>query len=463
MLIKPKDIEIPAENPFENDLLGRKKEIENLSPILIEMESPLVLAIDSSWGTGKTIFVKLWRSHLEAQKISSVYFNAWESDYAEDPLVALVSALDKWVASQGNKKLLDGAWKKAKLLLPGIAKSSAVAAAKFATFGGLDIDKEYEKIAADLAGGITKDLVSSFDTQSAVIEKFKNIVSEVLAELGDEQKNLIVFVDELDRCRPTYAIELLERIKHLFNIEKLIFVLSTDINQLSHSVCAVYGSKFEARKYLQRFIDLDYSLKEPDSKNYIESLFGSLSFNEYFSQRKNGNYDREHLAECCELIVKRFDLTLREINLLLMRIRLILSSVPTNNYLDEPLIVCLLMLREHNPELYSKYVSDPGVADEAIEYLSRGLSEKDRCEFSFCLMVGYLLSPNNSGPAERFKELLAPYESICASQETNDREKVYAADRVIKVATGTRDFGRTMSHKTTVERIELLHRINTEL
>lgn len=463
MQIKTKDITIEQDDPFKYDCLERKSEIENISSIVTNICAPLVMAIDSPWGTGKTTFIKMWRAHLESQQVTTIYFNAWESDYAEDPLVALVSELDIWVKSLNNTELSTGIWKQAKSLLPGIAKSAAVATAKIATFGALDIEKEYEKVASDLVGGTVDDLVDSFNIQSSAISRFKDILEQTIASLGDEQKNLIIFVDELDRCRPTYAIELLERIKHLFNIERLIFVLSTDFEQLSHSICAIYGNNFDARKYLQRFIDIDYSLKKPTNKNYISSLFYSLSINDYFKLRKEGNYEQEHLIDFCDIFSSRFNLSLREINLLLTRVRLILSSVPSNHKLYEPLLISLLLLREHDIELYSRYINDPKTADEVIAYFAKGLSSEVLNTFPFSLITGYLIAPNfGHSNNSRFEELIAPYKKIVENDGNQNSEMAYAADKVIRIAGARNHMGRNVNLKTTVERVELLHRIQIE-
>ncbi|ABS09484.1 KAP family P-loop NTPase fold protein [Shewanella baltica] len=463
MQIKIKDIAIEQNDPFKYDCLERKSEIENISSITTNICAPLVMAIDSPWGTGKTTFIKMWRAYLESQQVTTIYFNAWESDYAEDPLVALVSELDIWVKSLNNTELSAGIWKQAKSLLPGIAKSTAVATAKIATFGALDIEKEYEKIASDLVGGTVDDLVDSFNIQSSAISRFKDIVEQTISELGEEQKNLIIFVDELDRCRPTYAIELLERIKHLFNIERLIFVLSTDVEQLSHSICAVYGNDFNARKYLQRFIDIDYSLKKPATKNYIVSLFHSLSINEYFKARKEGHYEQEHLIDCCDIFSTRFDLSLRGINLLLTRVRLVLSSIPSNNYLYEPLLISLLLLREHNIELYNRYCNEPKTADEVIAYFTKGLSSEVVCTFSFSLIAGYLIAPNlDHSNNSRFEELVAPYKKLLADDDNKNSDLAYVADKVLLISGASNGMRRNVNLKTTIERVELLHRIQIE-
>ena len=120
-----------------------------------------------------------------------------------------------------------------------MVKRTAVVGAKLATFGALDVSTEYERTVADFTEKVASDLLENFDKQKKSIEQFKELITEALGALSNDQKNLIIFIDELDRCRPTYAIELLERIKHLFSIERLVFVLSTDTIQLAHSIRAI--------------------------------------------------------------------------------------------------------------------------------------------------------------------------------------------------------------------------------
>ena len=134
MQFKTKDIEITTTSPFANDMLHRQQEIENLSMLVNRLDGSLVLSIDSSWGTGKTTFIKLWKAYLESQNVSSIYLNAWESDYAEDPLVPLVASLDEWVKAQQSHGIKNEAWQKVKSILPTVAKSTAVAAVKVASF-----------------------------------------------------------------------------------------------------------------------------------------------------------------------------------------------------------------------------------------------------------------------------------------------------------------------------------------
>ena len=384
MRIKPKDIEIDPnlpDYPFDHDLLDRKEEIENLTQIVCNVEDPLVLAINAPWGTGKTTFVKLWCAYLEQQGLNFICFNAWETDFAEDPLIPLVSELGKWIDQK--KGYQGGEWNKfIKQVMPKLAKRVAVTSVKLATHGVID-DKDIAKILTDSAGEITGDLVDQFNQKLTANREFKDQISKVLSGLPENQ-NLIVFVDELDRCRPTYAIELLERIKHLFSIKRLIFILSTDKEQLSHSICAVYGDGFEAKKYLDRFIDLDYSLREPNLVKYID-----FSLKNYCSNQNSGKSNNlDSLSILIFFFAIRLKLKLRDINLLITRLALILLSFPKeNSYFYpkkdleyEPMLLTLLILRNYNYDLYKLYQGDSRDREiilKIISFIGKGISTSE--------------------------------------------------------------------------------------
>ena len=83
---------------------------------------------------------------------------------------------------------------------------------------------------------------------------------------------VVVVIDELDRCRPLYAIELLEAAKHLFSVENIVFVLAINLRELGHSIKAVYGSDFDSHEYLERFIDIAIPLPNAERVQYIWNL-----------------------------------------------------------------------------------------------------------------------------------------------------------------------------------------------
>ncbi|MEQ1666775.1 MAG: hypothetical protein ABL927_15540, partial [Bdellovibrionales bacterium] len=163
--------------------------------------------------------------------------------------------------------------------------------------------------------------------------------------------------------------------------------------------------------YLQRFIDLDYALKKPESEKYIEALFKSLGLNEPLKLRTDIN-DLSYVKNCFAVLAIRFDLKPRDINRLLMRIRLILYSVPKDKVLDAPLLVSLLLLREQNKNLYDQYVITPHIADKVIGYLFSNIltaTEDNRLISAMCSMIGCLIASNMKNNQE-FERLIKPYD-----------------------------------------------------
>ncbi|AQA18347.1 hypothetical protein BST95_08995 [Halioglobus japonicus] len=443
MQLATPDIEIEQGEVFANDLLGRQLEIQSLAPLLLNVDAPLVMALDSPWGTGKTTFVRLLRAYLEEQGKQSLYFNAWETDYADDPLVALAATLDDYVEASVSDTVVTESWCKAKKYLPVLGKSVLKAGVKAATFGALDVEEEYEAVLAELAQGSISDLVDQFSVQQSAIDAFKESISKILATLTDNQKNLVIFIDELDRCRPTYAIETLERIKHIFDLEGIVFVLSVDAEQLCHSIKAVYGADFDARQYLKRFINLDYSLSRPEMPAYVNAMLINMGLQNAVDGRRNARQDLDTTAKSFIFLAEAFELNWREINLYLARLRLVFAQIPSNHHNDLPLLIPLLFVRDKNPQLYQRYVSDTGCADEVISYLDGILKPTQRFERRVVVMKGYLIAPNVDDYRDDqlvVDRLLAPYSDIPEDDpERAERAEVFRL--LQRVVSGARDFG----------------------
>jgi very-short-patch-repair endonuclease len=233
---KAKQIEIPKENPFDNDKLERKREIENLSNLLLNITTPIVLSINSKWGSGKTTFVKMLNSYLTSKGANSIYFNAWETDFATDPLLAFLgeinAAIEDYIIDEPNKK---AAWENAKKAGAYILKKGIPVLLKIGSANLIDteaIQKEFSNSIDDISNGLIDNYIKDKD----VIKQFKDNIALILSTDNSEKKKLYVFIDELDRCRPNYAVELLERIKHILDIEGIVFVISLDKEQLARKL-----------------------------------------------------------------------------------------------------------------------------------------------------------------------------------------------------------------------------------
>ena len=117
--IQPGNVDVPESNPFANDKLGRKEPAEILTRLVCSFDGPCVIAIDAAWGKGKTTFLQMWTQHLRNEGCPVVDFNAWETDFSDNPLLALTDELIEELGSlqSSNVKLLEDVKTTAKKVL----------------------------------------------------------------------------------------------------------------------------------------------------------------------------------------------------------------------------------------------------------------------------------------------------------------------------------------------------------
>ena len=262
---QPPPIDVPVDEPFKNDLLGRKAFAVSLAATLGGIEGPGVFAIDGQWGTGKTTFVRMFEQHLRNEGFRAVNINAWDTDYADDPLAALVSSVATAEPDGSKRETL----KKAAV---GVLKIAAPAVIRAATYGILDLNAATEKSTGDALGKFAENGMARFEEHAKSMDAFKDRLKE-LAATGD--KPLIAIVDELDRCRPTYAVEMLETIKHAFDVDNLVFVLALNRKQLDQSATVLYGTTLDSESYFSRFFDFELRLPDGDRKDIVRELLRS--------------------------------------------------------------------------------------------------------------------------------------------------------------------------------------------
>lgn len=293
----------PASNIWADDRLGRETDATFLKFFLLNrvkerqeagLPASYVLNIDAEWGQGKSFFLSRLGQTLAADGFAVAYVNAWQDDHADDPLLSVMDAIDEAVAPfVKSEKRARNRWNEAKRAGGAIA----VAAAKGATvqiskrvlgsaveeIGSIlqdavaDADKSTDEI-AKLLGNIVdeqgKALLASFRESKRTIASFRENLNAFLKVLASKDRPLPLFVlvDELDRCRPPFAIAMLERMKHLFDIDQVVFVVATATAQLSHSVGAVYGAGFDSEGYLARFFNRTYHFDRAPKLEFLQGL-----------------------------------------------------------------------------------------------------------------------------------------------------------------------------------------------
>jgi hypothetical protein len=312
-------------------------------------DNAYVVNLNGAWGTGKTYFITEWKKLVESQGHIAIKIDAWESDYLNDPLAIIIAELLEQV--RANIKNYDAKFRNAernvasailnmgkntfsigskivgKHLLGEAATSEIIDLIAAAT----DSVIQHKKVQDDLnMGDLGLDVVNQHKRHKQFTQDFKKQARDLVdfALEDNPNKQVFIFIDELDRCRPTYAIEMLETVKHLFDIPNFIFVLSTDTNQLQHSIKAVYGNKFDSHEYLSRFFEQRLILPEPD---FLEFMAAQDMFRSVQIETLNTFpylHGVEELREAVNIICKlnRNYLSLRRLKQICSKLEVVLTS-----------------------------------------------------------------------------------------------------------------------------------------
>lgn len=356
MKLKREEIEIDKTDSFANCKLDRKKYASVLTSILNSYDDGFVLAINNKWGTGKTTFIKMWEQDLKKQGFQTIYFNAWENDFENNPLIALMGELKTLTDGRDEenfKKALKTAAVLSKHILPVIVQSIAN---KY-----MDTDAVKDAIT-----GVTKGMVDVFEKDVEEYAKKKKSVIEFRENLShliantNEGKPLVYIIDELDRCRPNYSVSILEQVKHFFTVPNIVFVLSVDKEQLGNAVRGVYGSdRIDADEYLRRFIDLEYSIPEPDKNVYSKFLYEYFEFDSFILSSPRNSYrefnnDRNNFLEISRMLFSNNFVTLRQQEKIYILSRLALRSFGSDMYVIPEVFLYLIFLKAIDEKNYIK-------------------------------------------------------------------------------------------------------------
>ena len=371
MLIRPKKLPIDPAQPFTSDKLDRLKSAVMLTQLIDRVDTPFVLGLNAMWGDGKTTFVEMWRHHLCTAQIRCLYFNAWESDYADDPLISFIGEMGAQLEGSGKLTRLSETWKQVKEKGALLAKRLVPVVLKVGTAGVLDLDSFTEQSLASAAADLAKEKIEHYAANKNTVKEFKARLAAFVKELSEQgeggKRPVVFFGDELDRCRPTYAVELLERIKHFFEVEGLIFVLSLDKDQLGHSIRAVYGAGINVEGYLRRFIDLEFQLPKVSGINFLHYQAEQYQLQEVL--KRIGRAGQIPMIEAginvFEGLAATFRMSLRAQEQCFATLSIALLTSPLDLYL--PFLTWMVVLRAGNWKLYDGLVTSNISVKELVE------------------------------------------------------------------------------------------------
>lgn len=340
------------------DTLDRKKYAHFLYEICAARgdESNLVVNINAEWGAGKTYFTKRL-----AQSISlahpTVYIDAWKEDFSDDPLLTVFSSIKDQLTGQSDKfttllnKTIENIGPLLKtatpLLLEGLVKK----------FTGVENF-------SDLTKDLSAKLLELHSEKSTKIDTIKNGISTWVRYIKqkdgitNKQLPLFIIIDELDRCRPDFAISLLEITKHIFNIPGVIFIISTDTQQLQHSIKVIYGTDFSASHYLSRFFDRRFLLPTPEYKDLLLTKTGDNIISEFDTFREKiipRPQDITSFISNCASIFLSMKINIRDA--VKIYERLIDILITSNKKFDSNLMLILSAFNFKDHDLYARIKS----------------------------------------------------------------------------------------------------------
>ena len=316
----------------EQNITSRNSEIKDFVEALDTIEGNMFISLDARWGEGKTFYVRQIEKTLEYLTMKKfgtddiqdelnkmkpyfvgtaleevalknsyfpVYYNAWLYDDHTDPLLSLLYVVVKKCGKIINPQLTKEKSDRIKQMLQSIQVN----------FPFFSINGEQVVNAVS-----NKNIFEEIQLAEDIRNEVKLIFDEVIVE---QAQKLVIFIDELDRCRPSYALEMLERIKHYFDDDRIIFVVSVNKEQLTHTITTYYGEGFDSTGYLNKFFDIEA---------YLPTL--SINNNEINEYRS----DQRWLNRFTNMLNKYYRLTLRDALIYNQRIESLSSISEINDY-----------------------------------------------------------------------------------------------------------------------------------
>ena len=359
-----------AEDVWAHDLLNRASFAQNITNFIRPQREPLVISLHGSWGSGKTFFLRRWVQTLKADGFPTFYYNAWEDDYATAPLIPILTKLEKTTTGSAARQLRKAA-------LPFLFDLTI---GLFKTKTGVDL----RQFGIDPASLPKDDAVfDAYQRQTTHRGNLRTALASLAKSASQESaRPTVCVIDELDRCRPTFAIELLETTKHVFNVPGLVFLLALNRSELAHSIRSVYGT-IDADTYLRRFFDVHLDLPTADTVHYTKALVVRFGLDTFLGKLSDlsGNPvhgdDYRTLIDFLPLFWRQLRLSLRDIHHCVTGLSLACRNLPVSHFLYPPLLVALLSIRLRDPDLYRNFVSGDITPGKVFDKLDGWVYEPD--------------------------------------------------------------------------------------
>jgi len=386
---------------FGKDILKRQEFGDALLNLVSRSTDELVISLDGKWGEGKTTFVKMWQGLLKEKGIPSIYIDAFKNDYTEDAFISIASAITSYVdqhsaESEKSTEFKDKAKKVGVRLLTWTAKIG-IKAATLGIIKESDIDTLSEisgDVAADTSetiASLVKERLNAHIKETEVIQSFRDSLSDVPKNLMDNiSGRLVIVIDELDRCRPSFALEILEKIKHLFSVKNVVFLLVMNKQQLEEAIKSLYGANIDAHTYLQKFINVETFLPKRVADRYSNDF--DIYIKRLLQLHEIQTWGDDYaISVLLILLAKHFSLSLRQLEKVFTNLAIIYSTSEQNQFRLVHIIVFISVVKVVNPNVFGNLLLGRISFTTLFEQLSfHQLNEEDKDKASFIRLMDLL-------------------------------------------------------------------------
>lgn len=293
------------------DVLNRKDFIYKLIQLVegfADKKQGCCFGIDGAWGSGKTFVLEKFEEKLKEFQLEETagdkyyvfHYDCWKYDYYGEPTIAIITAMLDEIDRELSlfSKDVENAGKVAVETVKTTLKKIASELCKNKI--GIDL----VEVASEILDKTDKEKVKDFDS----LYGFKKALEETrkgMQEIAND-KTVVIVVDELDRCLPTYSIKVLERLHHIFNgLDNVIVIVSMDKSQLEHSIKAIYG-EIDVDTYLRKFISFKVHLNNGVTLGYAGK------FEEYFSMFDMSIEEKNYITLFLSKILNGLDMRTQE-------------------------------------------------------------------------------------------------------------------------------------------------------
>jgi hypothetical protein len=256
-----------SDEPTAVDLLERKKYAQGLARLAESGATPMVIGIYGTWGMGKTSLMRLIEMELDRTKVRPLWFNPWEHQFDDNPVVALVYK----IMEQTGRKWEQSAKKTLALFAAALASGAVKGAAKY--FTGWDFTI---KDLLHLGKHYFENQFLVRDFRMKLRDELEQLVKKVRTE-GYQNRRLVFFIDDLDRCLDDQALKLLEALKLYLNLEGCVFFLGLNREAMESAIRSRYPDLNTRADYLDKIIQLPFHLPPIDADNrkqFVARLLG---------------------------------------------------------------------------------------------------------------------------------------------------------------------------------------------